>query len=39
MRVTVEMKALVSGNLRHFAPLVEKGMAVLSPKEFVEKYL
>jgi putative PIN family toxin of toxin-antitoxin system len=30
--------ALVSGNLRHFTPLLEQGLAVYSPKKFLESY-
>ncbi len=30
--------ALVTGNLRHFAPLVEKGFAVLNPSSFLEGF-
>jgi putative PIN family toxin of toxin-antitoxin system len=36
--ITSKADALVSGNLRHFAPLVEKGMAVMAPREFLEKF-
>lgn len=36
--ISANADALISGNLRHFAPLVEKGLAVCSPKEFFEKY-
>lgn len=28
--------ALVTGNLRHFAPLVDKGLAVYNPSSFLE---
>ena len=30
--------ALVTGNLRHFTPLVEKGSAVFSPAVFLESF-
>ncbi|BCY19511.1 PIN domain-containing protein (plasmid) [Leptolinea sp. HRD-7] len=36
--VTSRADALVSGNLRHFLPLVEKGLAVMSPADFLAKY-
>ena len=36
--ISANADALISGNLRHFAPLVEKGLAVYSPREFLEKY-
>ena len=31
-------EALISGNLRHFAPLIDAGMAVLSPSAFLERF-
>ena len=30
--------ALVTGNLRHFTPLIEHGMAVFSPVGFLERF-
>jgi len=36
--LTANADALVTGNLRHFAPLVEKGLAVFSPAGFLEKF-
>jgi putative PIN family toxin of toxin-antitoxin system len=31
-------QALVTGNLRHFSALVEKGLAVFSPAQFLEQF-
>lgn len=31
-------QALVTGNPRHFAPVIEKGLAVYSPAGFLEKF-
>jgi len=36
--VTSEAAALVTGNLRHFAPLIQTGRVVMSPAEFVTKF-
>jgi len=36
--ITTNADALVTGNLRHFAPLVEKGSAVFSPSSFLENF-
>ncbi len=41
--ITAKADALVSGNLRHFSPLVEKGrfakqIAVYSPAQFLERF-
>lgn len=33
-----DANALVTGNLRHFAPLVKKGLAVFSPAGFLEQF-
>ncbi len=33
--VTSKADALVSGNLRHFLPLIQKGMVVMSPADFL----
>ncbi len=31
-------KALVTGNVRHYSPLVQRNLPVLSPVQFLEKY-
>lgn len=36
--ITAGAQALVTGNLRHFAPLVEKGSAVYTPAQFIETF-
>jgi len=36
--ITANAQALVTGNLRHFSPLVEKGLAIYSPAEFLERF-
>lgn len=36
--ISANADALVTGNLRHFAPLVEKGSAVFSPSAFLENF-
>ena len=36
--VTANAQALVTGNLRHFSPLIEKGLAVYSPAQFLERF-
>ncbi len=36
--LTAHADALVTGNLRHFAPLLEKGLAVFSPAGFLEQF-
>jgi putative PIN family toxin of toxin-antitoxin system len=36
--ITANAQALVTGNLRHFLPLVEKGLAVCSPAQFLERF-
>ena len=36
--ITANAQALVTGNLRHFAPLVEQGLAVFSPGQFLEQF-
>jgi uncharacterized protein len=36
--ITSESAALVTGNLRHFAPMIQAGRAVMSPAEFVTKF-
>jgi len=35
--ITANAQALVTGNLRHFSPLVEKGLAIYSPAQFLER--
>jgi uncharacterized protein len=34
--ISISADALVTGNLRHFVPLVEKGLAVYNPSSFLE---
>ncbi|MFZ5912428.1 MAG: putative toxin-antitoxin system toxin component, PIN family [Chloroflexota bacterium] len=36
--ITSEADALVTGNLKHFAPLVGRNLPVLSPARFLETY-
>ena len=36
--ITATANALVTGNLRHFSPLVEKGLEVYSPAQFLERF-
>lgn len=36
--ITANAQALVTGNLRHFSPLVEKGLVVCSPGQFLERF-
>jgi putative PIN family toxin of toxin-antitoxin system len=36
--VTAKAHALVTGNLRHFWPLVAQGLAVTSPAQFLERF-
>ena len=36
--ITANAQALVTGNLRHFSPLIEKGLAVYSPAQFLERF-
>ena len=36
--ISANADALVTGNLRHFAPLVEKSLAVFSPADFLERF-
>jgi len=36
--ITSNADALVTGNLRHYKPLLEQNAAVLSPAQFLEKY-
>ena len=31
-------QVLVAGNLRHFLPLIERGLAVFSPAQFLERF-
>ena len=36
--ITAGAQALVTGNLRHFSPLTEKGFTVYSPAQFLDKF-
>jgi len=36
--ITSNADALVTGNLRHYKPLLEQNAEVLSPVQFLEKY-
>lgn len=36
--MTAGAQALVSGNLRHFSPLIERGLAAYSPAQFLERF-
>jgi len=36
--ITATADALVTGNLRHFSPLVEKGLGICSPAQFLERF-
>jgi putative PIN family toxin of toxin-antitoxin system len=36
--ISASAQALVTGNLRHFSPLTEKGLAVYSPAQFLDKF-
>jgi putative PIN family toxin of toxin-antitoxin system len=36
--ITAMADALVTGNLRHFSPLIEKGLVVCSPAQFLERF-
>jgi putative PIN family toxin of toxin-antitoxin system len=36
--ISAKADALVTGNLRHFSPLVEKGLAICSPAQFLERF-
>jgi putative PIN family toxin of toxin-antitoxin system len=36
--ISTNAEALVTGNLRHFAPLMEKGSAVFNPSSFLENF-
>ena len=36
--ITSKADALVTGNLRHFSPLVEKDLAICSPVQFLERF-
>ena len=36
--VTADAEALVTGNLRHFSPLVERGPGLYSPAQFLERF-
>lgn len=36
--IASQAQALVTGNLRHFMPLIEKGLPVMAPAQFIEKF-
>ncbi len=36
--ITANAQALVTGNVRHFSPLVEKGLAIYTPARFIERF-
>jgi putative PIN family toxin of toxin-antitoxin system len=36
--VTADADSLVTGNLRHFSPLIEKGLAIHTPAQFIESF-
>jgi len=36
--ITPNADALVTGNLRHYKPLLEQNTVILSPAQFLEKY-
>jgi uncharacterized protein len=36
--LTSGAQALVTGNLRHFLPLAETGLPIISPAQFIEKF-
>jgi uncharacterized protein len=36
--LTANAEALVTGNLRHFSPLVERKLGVYSPTQFLERF-
>jgi uncharacterized protein len=36
--ITADAQALVTGNLRHFAPLIEKGLAVYTSAQFIDRF-
>jgi putative PIN family toxin of toxin-antitoxin system len=36
--LTANADSLVTGNIRHFAPLIEKGLAVHTPAQFIENF-
>ena len=36
--ITSEAEALVTGNLRHYKPLLSKNMLVLTPAQFLERF-
>lgn len=36
--ITADAQALVTGNLRHFSPLIQKGRSVFTPAQFIEKF-
>lgn len=36
--MTSKAQALVTGNLRHFKPLIDNGFPVMTPSQFIEKF-
>jgi putative PIN family toxin of toxin-antitoxin system len=36
--ITSHAEALITGNMRHFSPLLEKGMRVMPPKQFLDEF-
>lgn len=36
--IASQAQALVTGNLRHFSPLIVKGLSVMTSAQFIEKY-
>jgi uncharacterized protein len=36
--ITSKAQAFVTGNFKHFLPLVEKGLLVLTPSQFIDKF-
>lgn len=36
--ITSKAQALVTGNMRHFKPLIDNGFPVMTPTQFIEKF-
>ena len=36
--ITAKAQALVTGNLRHFSSLIERGLEVVNPAQFLERF-
>jgi uncharacterized protein len=36
--ITSKAQALITGNFRHFLPLANNGLLVMTPSQFIEKY-